>query len=128
VTAFDHAVEALLWSEVSDDGDPLDSLGLDLSPEAERDLSSQWETFREQAEALGFDPEQHITRVLHPDYDGDHWGAVAHDWIFTRNGHGVGFWEAGRWVDSWGLKLTQLCRQQGEILCWVDGDSVSLDC
>ena len=127
MAALDHAILALFWSETDENGEPLDSLDLDLAPEATRELSSQWDTFCEQAERLGFDPEQHTARMLHPDCEGDPWAAVAHDWILTRNGHGVGFWEHGRWLDPWGLRLTQLCQQQGPITTWVDGPVVRLD-
>jgi len=123
MSSFDHAVLCLMWSETDQDGNPLDSLDVDLTPQAERQLMSEWETFTEQAERLGFDPEEHAAQMLHPDCEGDPWAAVAHDWILTRNGHGTGFWDAGRWTDQWGQLLTQLCRQQGEIYTAVDSEA-----
>ena len=123
MSSFEHAVLCLMWSSTDQDGNPLDSLDVDLTPQATRQLMSEWETFTEQAEGLGFDPEAHAARMLHPDCEGDPWAAVAHDWILTRNYHGSGFWEAGRWTDQWGLLLTQLCRQQGEIYTDVDSET-----
>ena len=123
MSSFDHAVLCLMWSSTDAEGNPLDSLDVDLTPEAERQLMSQWATFTEQAERLGFDPDEHSARMLHPDCEGDPWAAVAHDWILTRNGHGTGFWEQGRWVGPWGQLLTQLCHQQGEIYADVDAEA-----
>jgi len=113
----------LLWSELDDNGEPFDSLDLPVSESLRDRLSADWECFRENAERLGFDAEEHCARMLHPDCEGDAWNAAAHDFILTRNGHGTGFWDSGRWCEPWGRKLTELCKLYGELRCYVqDGE------
>jgi len=42
------------------------------------------------------------------------------DFWYTRNGHGVGFWEKGRWP-KYGARLDRLAKEFGEC-CVVRGD------
>jgi hypothetical protein len=105
MSAADHALMALLWYE------------FEPSAELTEHVSREWDRFREQAEALGFDPEQHAGHPLHSDCEGDPWAAVAHDLSLTRNGHGTGFWDSGRWVTPWGQRLTNLAHSFGELTC-----------
>ena len=114
----------LLWSEIDEDGEPLDSVDAEVSDELVTRLTADWECFRENAERLGFDPEQHTACSLHPDNEGDAWNAVAHDFILTRNGHGVGFWERGRWSEPWDKKLTDLSHTYGNINAYVGDDGL----
>lgn len=120
----EHCLLTLLWSETDDDGDPLDSGWYEASEELKQKISEDWEKFREQAETMGFKPDKHIAMALHPDNDGDVWNAVAHDFILTRNGHGVGFWDSGRWVAPWGDRLTELAKSFDEISCVVGDDGL----
>ena len=120
----DHVLMTLLWSEIDEDGEQLDSVDAEVSDELVIRLTADWECFRENAERLGFDPEQHIACSLHPDNDGDAWNAVAHDFILTRNGHGVGFWERGRWLEPWDKKLTELSNIYGNIHAYVGDDGL----
>ena len=122
--AAEHALLCLLWSETDDDGTPLDSVEAAVSDELMTRITADWDCFRENAERLGFDAEEHIAEVLHPDNEGDAWNAVAHDFILTRNGHGTGFWDAGRWDEPWGQKLTDLCEAYGEIHAYVGDDEL----
>jgi hypothetical protein len=95
----------------------------DPSPELVARIASDWESFREKAEAMGFDADEHIARVCEPD-EGGPWGYAAHDFILTRNHHGAGFWDAGRWHSPWGERLTNLCREFGEIELYLGDDGM----
>ena len=46
---------------------------------------------------------------------GDPYEQCAHDYIMTRMGHGVGFWEESDWDEKAGKVLTEMCRKQGSI-------------
>ena len=123
-TNTNHALAALLWSEATEDGTPLDSLGLPASDELTARISADWASFQAAAIAMGFDADEHLGQMLHSDNDGDAWNAAAHDFVLTRNHHGAGFWDGG-WQQPWGEKLTTLAHQYGEINCFVDGDQIA---
>lgn len=117
-----HALAALLWSETADNGKPLDRGDYIVSDSLKAKVSADWDNFREKAEALGFDAERDCARMLHPDCGGSAWNAAAHDFILTRNGHGTGFWDTGRWRKPWATKLTTLAEGFGELRCYVGDD------
>ena len=123
-TTADHALTALLWSETTDDGTPLDDAQFEPSAELRARVAADWDRFQDAALALGFDPEEHLGRMLHPDCEGDAWNAAAHDFILTRNGHGTGFWDSGRWAKPWGNHLTALANSFGQLHCWADDAGV----
>jgi hypothetical protein len=120
--AYQHALMALLWSERDDDGKPLDSGDYEESQELRDKVQKDWDRFRAIAERLGFDAEEQCATMLHPDNEGSAWNAAALDFILTRNGHGTGFWDDGRWHTPWGDRLTRLCRKFGELRCYVGDD------
>jgi hypothetical protein len=122
MTAADHAIMALLWS--SSDGDHEGLEDFEASPELAARIARDWDSFREQAEQMGFDPDEHLAMALHPDNGGVAWNAAAHDFILTRNGHGTGFWDSGRWHKPWDRRLTDLACTFGEIYCYVGDDSL----
>ena len=117
-----HALAALLWSETDNNGEPLDSGDYKVSESLKARVMADWDSFREQAEAQGFDAERDCARMLHPDCDGSAWNAAAHDFILTRNGHGTGFWDSGRWHKPWAARLTLLAESFGELHCYVGDD------
>jgi hypothetical protein len=119
----EYALSALLWSETDDDGNSLDRGDYEASQELRDKVTKDWEDFREQAEALGFDAEEHLIGPLHPDSEGSAWNAAAYDFILTRNRHGCGFWD-GDWEESMGAKLTDLCRKFGELSILVGDDGL----
>lgn len=121
---FEHALICLLWSEYDENGEPLDSSDVPVSESLLATIRGEWEDFRNKAEALGFDANEHCARMLHPDCEGDAWNAAAHDFILTRNGHGTGFWDPGRWCAPWGEKLTVLCRKFGSINAYQGDDGL----
>lgn len=119
----EHCLKTLLWSETDDDGNPLDDGDYGPSRQLLDRLSVDWDNFRSQAEMTGFDPERDLATALHPDNEGDHWNAVAHDFILARNGHGAGFWD-GRWSKPWDGKLTELSEQLGGFDVYVGDDGL----
>lgn len=114
-----HALAALLWSETTDEGEPLDSGDYEASDSLKARVSADWDSFRAQAEAMGFDAERDCAMMLHPDCEGSAWNAAAHDFILTRNGHGTGFWDTGRWHEPWATKLTTLAESFGALNCYI---------
>ena len=113
---------ALLWSstviapETGDDA-PADRFGpsSDLIDITKRN----WEAFC----ALlpdDFDPEEQIARMTEPGSDA--WDYLAHDFALTRNHHGTGFWDSGRWAEPWGDRLTALAHQFPETSLYLSSN------
>lgn len=123
----EHAITTLLWSELDDNGQPLDSLGAELAPETISRIQAEWADFSAKAKALGFDPFEHRATVLPRDCDADHWAAVAHNWALTRNRHGAGFWDGG-WAEPWGRRLTDLAHASGEVSLYLGDDGLIYAC
>ena len=44
------------------------------------------------------------------------------DFLLTRNGHGVGFWERSDWPEDSGDRLTAACEAFGEVYLYVGDD------
>ena len=114
----------LQWSshiEVEKDGETVYFDGSDFEPtkELKNRIEHEWQDFENKALALGFDPEIHRTASYDPS-QGTIWDHVAHDWILTRNRHGSGFWDTGRYVPAMGKKLTDLAHTYSEINVFVD--------
>lgn len=119
-TSAQHAIHALLWS--SSDGDHEGLEDFDASPELIAQVTADWDSFRQQAEAMGFDAVEHRATAISGN-DGDEWDYAAHDFIFTRNRHGAGFWD-GDWQQPWGDQLSKLSHQFGEVECYVGDDGL----
>ena len=114
----------LQWSshiEVEQDGSTVYLDGSDFEPteELKKRIEHEWQDFENKALELGFDPEIHRTASYDPS-QGTIWDHVAHDWILTRNRHGSGFWDTGRYVPAMGKKLTDLAHTYSEINVFVD--------
>jgi hypothetical protein len=54
---------------------------------------------------------------------GDIGGNAAHDFWYTRNGHGAGFWD-GDWNDPWADQLVAASRGFGEANSYVGDDGL----
>lgn len=120
----DHAITTLQWSshiEVEKDGETVYFDGLDFEPtkELKERIKDEWDDFENKALELGFDPEIHRTASYDP-RQGTIWDHVAHDWMLTRNRHGSGFWDTGRYAPDMGKKLTDLAHTYSEINVFVD--------
>lgn len=109
-TATAHALIALAWSEIGDDAEPLDSLGLSFTAEATQRMSAELAAFMEaNAEDLkGLQLEQ-----------------IGHDFILTRNHHGTGFWDRG--LGERGDRLTEATYPCGEVHAFVTDSGQELD-
>lgn len=123
-----HAVATLLWCSVvvdpaNPDGDYLEADDYDLAPDSWLILAKEWSDFRDQINALGFEPEAAYLQPLHSDNHGDYLNAVAFDWILTRNHHGTGFWD-GDWAKPWGDKLTTLSQSRPMFSLYLGDDGL----
>ena len=58
---------------------------------------------------------------------GDAYEQFAHDYIMTRMGQGVGFWETADWEENIGKVLTELCKDQG-MLEAIEEDGIVYVC
>lgn len=97
-----------LVAEGQADGDlPNDAGFLDLDPDSLNEIAVDCVTFEiDNAKALAAAYEKH-------GYDEESAGM---DFWYTRNGHGVGFWERG--LRDIGDTLTEACRKWGEVNPW----------
>lgn len=57
--------------------------------------------------------------------DGDY-SQAGYDFLMTRNGHGVGFWETGDWPEKAGELLTKASEKMGEVYIYL-GDNGEID-
>jgi len=115
MTAHNHAIHTLIWSESIEVGTRLSNDLLDR-------IAQDWNSFREQAEALGFDAVEHRATMIDPN-QGDEWDYAARDFILTRNHHGAGFWD-GDWHAPWGEKLTTLAQSFPLVETYLDDDDI----
>ena len=99
LTAFTAAyIEALFFTDTGDqDQPPADSI---LSPEAK-------EAIREDCNAF---LDKHSGLILQTPHSFE---KAAHDFWFTRNGHGVGFWD-GDWPEPQATQLTDAAQAFGQ--------------
>lgn len=108
-TVVQHYITALLWSETTDDGYPLDSTDYELSQAAINTAEGDCESFLEVHAAL-------IAEL--PDwYTAEQLG---HDFLLTRNGHGAGFWDRG--LGELGQQLTAAAQSYGTIHAFINDD------
>jgi hypothetical protein len=112
-----EAVRSFMWQAGDDCADA------DPSPGLVTRIAADWRSFREKAEAMGFNAHEHIARMC-ASGEGDPWGYAAHDFILTRNRHGIGFWGDGRWAEPWGDKLTALAESFGELGAYLGDDGL----
>lgn len=98
-----------LWSELDDDGEPLDGLYRpeDITGDGVAEMTADCVDFAagNVADLHGMDPEQ-----------------AGHDFWLTRNGHGAGFWDRG--LGDRGERLSKAATVYGESCLYVgdDGD------
>ncbi len=113
-------IEAALWSSADDNGRPLDR-DHDLS-----DIASET-TARMVADCAKFQAENYATIQAATCRRGSGWYSQAtqagHDFWFTRNGHGVGFWD-GDWLEPEASILTAAAQAFGEFGLYVGDDGM----
>lgn len=110
VEIFHYAfIEALLWSESDDEGDPLrDSYCADdIAAMVELGMLRQCQDFY--TKAAKFIPEDRIADA-------------GHDFCLTRNNHGAGFWD-GDWPEHGG-ELTALAHEFPPLEIYIGDDGL----
>ncbi len=112
-----------LWSStgtIGEDGDtfPLDEkYGIgDIAESSMRQAIADCEKFQEE-NPIGDDDRVTGSAELLSDDE-----FAGHDFWLTRNGHGSGFWDDGRWLKAFGDKATKYCRAAGEVHADVGDD------
>lgn len=121
-------LEAMLWAEHDDEGQPLDDRFQpgDVADESVKAIVKDIETFIECAETLG------ILHIIDAGYFvgenrwGDYLSSLGHDIHLTRNGHGTGFWDRG-YAKEDGEALTKLAAELGTAYPWAEGDRVYVE-
>jgi hypothetical protein len=106
------ALVALKWSEVDDNGSPLDESGLDFSDRARRAIAQDVANFMqfEHVKVYAFELSE---------------AQIGHDFILTRNYHGVGFWDRG--LGDAGERLTDVAHSFGEVHAYINWANRSLE-
>lgn len=101
-------IEAMFFSSTSsaDDGELKDSSVVDLSPDAWEDIIKDCADFKKAAKGLLAKAYKTPLRDRGTPKVYDE-AAAGRDFWFTRNGHGVGFWDRG--LGDVGAELTELC-------------------
>jgi hypothetical protein len=108
-TFLDAYLITALWASTADDGTPLDSLGLEISPETRATMEAECRAFYEAHKHLWEDEMGY----------GD--PQAGHDFWLTRNGHGAGFWD--RKIKN-GDQLTVLAHKAGGRDLYVGDDNL----
>lgn len=119
--AFTRAyVTCALWSSMDDDGTPLDKAHdwTDIDGETLQVMSEDCASFQHRWRDVYWSEPDRICS------DG-RWTSdeqAGHDFWLTRNGHGTGFWEAGRWSDGIGDQLSTAAKAYGQYDLYVGDD------
>jgi hypothetical protein len=104
-------LEAMLWAEMDDEGNPLDDKYaiIDVSDEVVKKSLEEIKQFCKKAEDAGVELTQYDTET------------IGHDLLLTRNGHGAGFWD-GDYEDNDGEILTEISKTFRELHPYVGDD------
>ena len=108
-TVVQHYITAMLWSKTTDGGEPLDSTDCELSQAAINTAEGDCESFLEVHAALVAELPDWYTAAQ-----------LGHDFLLTRNGHGVGFWDRG--LGELGDILTTHAQEYGSIHAFINDD------
>ena len=124
-------LEAVLWIEIDDDEEPLD----DTYRLHDFDL---WSIIRASSEAVDFlnnagglleyaaQKGEYAARTQRGADRREFFLKAGHDFLLTRNGHGVGFWDRG--LGAVGDILTEIAQSYGSVHAYVrDEDTVAID-
>ena len=96
-----------------------DAQGLQIASDSLQKLEADYVSFVYSIPAWIFDSIDDLCFV-----SGDVHEQLAHHYVMTRMGHGVGFWEKSDWEEKAGAELTKLCRQQGYLESYVGDDNL----
>ena len=102
-------IEAAIWTEVNEAGEPLDGFvdETDLAPEARTAIEADCDDFL-----------KHNSAIIEEAMMGAHQAGI--DFLLTRNRHGAGFWDRG--LGALGDKLTEASRPYGETSLYIGDD------
>ncbi len=108
-------MEAMLWSETDDNGDPFDANYdvSDFSEEALAQIRIDAAHFQQAAKLDEIDTFDFVDSTVQE--------MAGHDFWLTRAGHGSGFWD-GEWEDDDGNRLTELSEKFGEQYIYIGED------
>lgn len=114
-------IECALWSSVDDECEPLDANydESDIAPETLAAMIADCERF--QNDNADFIDDDSCLR------SNEEWNAsqlAGHDFWLTRNGHGTGFWDSGRWREPAASKLTKSADRFREVELYVGDDGL----
>ena len=108
-------IEAMLWAELDEDGDPLDDNcdPSDIDPDSRQSIERDCARFQAEAAPI-------LDTLSATD------AQVGHDFLLTRNRHGAGFWDS---PEKYGGqenadKLTEIAHTFGESNLYVGDDGV----
>lgn len=107
-------IEAMYFSDTGDTGQPANDAELaeDTRLDIEADCRSFWRRFG-----------CFITTDICSDAFADSIAQAGHDFHFTRNGHGVGFWE-DEWPECYRDMLTNGAKSYGELNIYASDDGL----
>ena len=104
-------IEALYFTDVHEDSDiPMDAV---LSDETIRDIKEDCEIFVNEYASL-------LNRAI--EYGWYDMVQAGRDYWFTRNGHGVGFWDRSELPDELGESLTQASETRPKVDTYLGDD------
>lgn len=104
-------IEALYFTDVHEDSDiPMDAV---LSDETIRDIKEDCEIFLNEYASL-------LNRAI--ECEGYDMVQAGRDYWFTRNRHGVGFWDRSELPDELGEALTQASQTRPEVDTYLGDD------
>lgn len=113
---FDAYLLAAVWSSTDDNDEPLDRLDLDVSEETQAEMRVDCDKFYDDNEHLITDENCLTANYCLPQ--------AGHDFWFTRNGHGVGFWETSDWEAVAGEQLNNASKAFGEYYLFAQDDEI----
>lgn len=116
-------IEALYFTDTGEEGQP--DTDAELAPETRQRIEDDCAAFLWRAypylDAIdnAHPGDERDISIDEPAYE-----RAARDFHFTRNGHGVGFWEPGRWPAPYGDMLDKLARSFGQLDVYEGDDGL----
>ena len=101
-------IEAIYFTDTGEEGQP--PVDAELSPEALKEINEVCVDFLESCEEVILQTENTYDRA-------------AHDFWFTRNGHGCGFWD-GDWPEPQANWLTDMAKAYGSVDVYEGDDGL----
>lgn len=114
-------IECALWSSYDGNWEPLDTdySADDIDLQSLERMIADCQRF--QNDNADFIDDDHCLR------SNEEWNSAelaGHDFWLTRNGHGSGFWDTGRWREPAASKLTESAKRFGEVDLYVGDDGL----